>query len=112
MFTRTFDRYKHESFLNLKTFSDGLPFAFMLSSIEYFVGIPEELEVDAEKWTQKLANLKKLIAKMETYVETQGQKSLRINDLELVEIAKNNSQEEILKFFEVVVAVLMKTEEK
>jgi hypothetical protein len=56
--------------LNLKTFSDGLPFAFMLSSIEYFVGIPEELEVDAEKWTQKLANLKKLIAKMETYVET------------------------------------------
>jgi hypothetical protein len=37
---------------------------------------------------------------------------LRINDLELVEIAKNNSQEEILKFFEVVVAVLMQTEEK
>jgi hypothetical protein len=39
MFTRTFDRYKHESFLNLKTFSDGLPFASMLSTIDFFCGI-------------------------------------------------------------------------
>ncbi len=81
MFTRTFDKYKHESFLNLKTFSDGLPFAYMLTSIQFFVGITDELEVNPEKWTQKLANLKRILSKMENYVENEAQKILKINDL-------------------------------
>lgn len=33
------------------------------------------------------------------YVENESQKVLKINDVELVEIAKNNSQEETIKFF-------------
>lgn len=43
MFTRTFGRYKHESFLNLETFSDGMPFAHILSSIHFFTGLVSEL---------------------------------------------------------------------
>ncbi len=47
MFTRTFKKYKHESFLNLGTYSDGLPFADMLSSIQYFDEMNKELDSNA-----------------------------------------------------------------
>lgn len=46
---------------------------------------------------------------MESFIENECQKVLKINDVQLVEIAKNNSQQEIIKFFEAVIAVLMQT---
>ena len=70
------------------------------------------MDQNTEKWTFKLGNLKKVLAKIEEYFEDHLHKIIKTKDIDLVEIAKNSNQQEIFKFFEVVVATLTSSPNK
>jgi hypothetical protein len=53
---------------------------------------------DSSKWIDKLTNLKKLMHRLEKYLLDLG-KSIKTKDIDLIEIAKHNSFENISRFF-------------
>jgi hypothetical protein len=55
--------------------------------------------------------LKRILAKIDAYIGDGG-KSIKTKDIDLIEIAKHDSTENILRFFELVIAVFMQSPHK
>lgn len=59
-----------------------------------------------------MSNLKKILTKIHSFLELVNEKTDRIKDIDVVEIAKHTSPEHLAKLFEVVISVLMKSAQK
>jgi uncharacterized protein YdcH (DUF465 family) len=93
--------------LRLEHFTDGLPLAHMLISSDTIGLSLDELDINTVKWITKVSNLKKILSKIHSFLEAVNEKTDRIKDIDVVEIAKNTSLEYLARLFEVVVSVLM-----
>lgn len=111
MFIKRFPQYENENMTPSK-FTDGWAFATMLQSAEQFKLSYSDLDQSTQKWTFKLANLKKIINKIEEYFEDTVRKGIKTKDIDLIEIAKNNNIEETIKLFELVIATLTEAPNK
>ena len=110
-FASTFSPYQHRKLTNLNEFSSGLVFGHMLATVEHFPLGERQLQTDCQRWIQRLTNLKKLVQKIEVYVNDSG-KQVKTKDIDLIEIAKHDSSEHIQRLFELVIAVFMQSPHK
>lgn len=105
-FANSFPPYSSSPLNSLSEFANGAVFARLLGTLDAIAFHPKDFEGETGRWVEKLTILKKLMQRMESYAAEQG-KSIRTKDVELIEIAKHDSPEHILGFFELVVAVFM-----
>ncbi len=70
--------------LKLEHFSDGLPFAHMLIHSDTISLSLGELEVNNGKWIAKVGNLKKMLSKINGFMEVVNEKTDRIKDIDVV----------------------------
>lgn len=89
-YLKTFEEYREEN-VGPDKFTDGWAFATILRSATNFKISYGDLIESSEKWTFKLSNLKKVVSLIEEYFEYQINKGVRTKDIDLIEIAKNNS---------------------
>jgi len=66
----------------------------MLVTVEHFPLGERDIEADCPRWIERLTNLKKLVQKIEIYVNDSG-KQVKTKDIDLIEIAKHDSSEHI-----------------
>jgi len=85
--------------LKLDHYADGMPFAQMLISSNTVNLSLDELELNTDKWIVKISNLKKILNKVEVLFESKNIKTERISKIDVVEIAKNNSVQDLAMFF-------------
>lgn len=110
-YVRTLEQYRKQK-LTFAQFSDGWIFATLLKSAANFKIKYGDLVENCSKWTHRLANLKKLVVLIQEYFEEQIKKGIKTKDIDLIEIAKNYNVEQILKMFELIIAVLTEAPNK
>jgi hypothetical protein len=111
-FALSFEEVKDYDPRKPEHFATGLPFALMLADSEAIGLVMEELDRNGLKWINRVSNLKKILAKVRVFFDKRLMKSSKIDDIDVVEIAKHNSQEHLALFFEVVMTVLLASDFK
>ncbi len=111
-FALTFPEIKNYSRLESDCFTDGLPFCHMLVHSKVIDISADDLDRHCAKWINKVSNLRKILAKIKPFFEKRLLKTDKIEDIDVVEIAKHASQEQLLRFFEVVMTVLLSSPSK
>lgn len=92
--------------------SDGIAFSKILKLAQGFTFDFRELDDKAENWSQKLKNLRTIVKKIEAYFEAKMRKGIKTKDVNLISIAYNQNRQEISKFFEIVLAVMIEAPNK
>lgn len=106
-FAFTFPEIKSYSHLEPEHFTDGLIFCQMLAHSKMLDLSLDDLDRNCAKWINKIANLKKILTKIKPFFEKRLLKTDKIEDIDVVDMAKHASQEQILRYFEVVMTVLL-----
>lgn len=92
--------------LSFESLANGQIFSRMLLHAQGFRFVFGEFQENPSNWIHKLSNLKLIAKKVAQYFEYKLGKGIKTNDINFIEIAKNNKKTEILKLFEVVLATL------
>lgn len=106
-FASNFPQTKDEPHLEAQSFTDGLIFCEMLVHSKVIDISEDELDRKCIKWISKVSNLKKILMKIRPFYDKKMLRTDKIEDIDVVEIAKNNSHEHLVRFFEVVMTVLL-----
>lgn len=106
-FAGTFPESRDYSNLETHSFTDGLLFCSMLTHSKSIDIAADDLDSRCSKWINKVSNLKKVLLKIRPFYEKRMLRTDKIDDIDVVEIAKHASPEHLIRFFEVVMTVLL-----
>jgi len=69
---------------SLEMLSDGVAFALMLTDADPCLVSLEDIEQGKVKWIGRVSNLKKILLKMQDYLEEKGDKTDHFRDIDVV----------------------------
>ena len=97
---------------NIGELCDGIVLSHLLKSAKGFRFEFGELIEKVEVWGERLKNLRLIMKKIESYFSDKIGKGIKTKDLNLIAIAYNQNNEEIIKLFEVVLALMIEAPNK
>lgn len=97
-------KFCHESITNIEQLSDGMAFNNVLKSLN--IKVPPTCDSATWRWPDRLNHLSKLSTLIDERARESG-KRISQSDIDLIELCKDYSQNHIISFFQVIVALFI-----